>query len=77
VSDQPDGFSDERRAVHVVYPDICKAFNTVCTGCGILTAELVRCRLCNLVENWLDCWSEKIVISDTMSGWQHVIRGFS
>ncbi|KAK4806260.1 hypothetical protein QYF61_013404 [Mycteria americana] len=68
VSDHPDGFYNERRAVHVVYLDICKAFNTVCTGYSILIAELMKCRLHNWVENCLDCWAQRIVISSTILG---------
>lgn len=76
MSDQPDGFYDERRAVHVVYLDISKVFDTVCTSCSILTVELVRGGLHNWVENWLQYWAERIVISDTMSIWQQAIRVF-
>lgn len=59
----------KRKAVDVVYLDCNKSFDTV--SHGIFLSRLVRYgldkRTIGWMENWLDCWAKRVVISGTKS----------
>lgn len=56
----------------IVYLDFIRAFDTI--SCKILVAKLMRYRLgdCRVrqVENWLNVWAWRVVISGTTSTWK-------
>ncbi|KAK4826654.1 LOW QUALITY PROTEIN: hypothetical protein QYF61_010639 [Mycteria americana] len=56
---------DEGRAVDIVYLDFSKAFDTVCHK--ILTDELLLGWTVRWVENWLNGWAQRVVISGMKS----------
>jgi len=67
----------EGRAVDVVYLDFSKAFDTV--SHSILLGKLRKCGLdewsVRWIENWLNGRTQRVVISDTESGWRPVTSG--
>ncbi|GAB0205553.1 mitochondrial enolase superfamily member 1 [Grus japonensis] len=71
------GWVDEGRAVHVVYLDFTKAFDTVCYN--ILIGKLRKCGFdewtVKWVENWLNGRAQRVVISGTESSWRPVASG--
>ncbi|KAK4825167.1 hypothetical protein QYF61_024556 [Mycteria americana] len=77
--DEMTGSVDEVRALEVVYLDFSKAFNTVCYK--ILIEKLMKYGLdkwtVRWIENWLNCWAQKVVISGMKYCWRPVMKGVS
>ncbi|GAB0206201.1 mitochondrial enolase superfamily member 1 [Grus japonensis] len=71
------GWVDEGRAVHVVYLDFSKAFDTV--SHNILIGKLRKCGLdewtVRRIENWLNGRAQRVVISSAESSWRPVSSG--
>ncbi|KAJ7424166.1 RNA-directed DNA polymerase from mobile element jockey-like protein [Pitangus sulphuratus] len=65
------GLVDERRAVHVVYLEFSKAFDTV--SHKVLLVKLRKCGLdewtVKWIKNWLNGRTQRIVISGVESSW--------
>ncbi|GAB0182974.1 mitochondrial enolase superfamily member 1 [Grus japonensis] len=69
---------DEGKAVHVVYLDFSKAFDTV--SHSILLEKLAAygldgCMLCSLDKNWLDGWAQRVVVNGVTYSWWPVTSG--
>ncbi|GAB0207394.1 mitochondrial enolase superfamily member 1 [Grus japonensis] len=68
---------DEGRALHVVYLDFSKAFDTI--SHNILISKLRKCGLdewtVRWVENWLNGRAQRVVISGAESSWRPVSGG--
>ncbi|KAK4822019.1 hypothetical protein QYF61_006867, partial [Mycteria americana] len=62
---------DEGKAVHVVYLDFSKAFDTVCHS--ILLEKLAAHGLDG--KNWLDGWAQRVVVNGVTSSWWPVTSG--
>jgi len=71
------GWVDEGRAVGVVYLDFSKAFNII--SHNILLGKLRKCGLdewsVRWTQNWLNCRTQKVVISSAESSWRLVTSG--
>ncbi|GAB0208804.1 mitochondrial enolase superfamily member 1 [Grus japonensis] len=71
------GWTDEGRAVDVIYLDFSKAFDTV--SHNILIRKLRKCGLdewtVRWAENWLNGRAQSVVISSTESSWRPVASG--
>ncbi|PKU43990.1 rna-directed dna polymerase from mobile element jockey- hypothetical protein [Limosa lapponica baueri] len=71
------GWTDEGRAVDIVYLDFSKAFDTV--SHSILIRNLRQCGLeewtVRWTENWLKDRTQSVVIRGTESNWRSVTRG--
>jgi len=64
---------DEGKATDVIYPDFCKAFDTVLHN--ILLSELGRYGFDGWIRNWLDSCIQRAVVNGLMSIWRLVTRG--
>jgi len=71
------GWVDEERVVDVVYLDFSKAFDTV--SHDILLGKLRKCGLdewsVKWIENWLNCRTQRVVVSSAESSWRLVSSG--
>lgn len=69
------GLVEEGKAVDVVYPDHWKAFSAA--SHNILIDKLVTYRLgewtVSWTENWLNYWSQKVVVSSIKSSWRPLL----
>jgi len=59
---------DKRRAMNVIYPDFCKAFDMV--RHNRFDGWTVWWK-----RNWLDCLIQKVVVNSSMSRWRSVTNG--
>jgi len=68
---------DEGKAMDVVYLDFSKAFNTV--SHNIVLGTLRKCGLdewsVRWIEKWLNCRTQRVVISGAESSWRLVTSG--
>ncbi|CAM5139455.1 unnamed protein product [Eretmochelys imbricata] len=75
--DEITGSVDEGKAVHVLFLDFSKAFDTV--SHSILASKLKKYGLeewtIRWIESWLDCRAQRVVINGSMSSWQLVSSG--
>ncbi|CAM5085429.1 unnamed protein product [Eretmochelys imbricata] len=75
--DEITGSVDEGKAVDMLFLDFSKAFDTV--SHSILVSKLKKYGLdgctTRLVESWLDCRTQRVVINGSMSSWQPVSSG--
>ncbi|GAB0186468.1 cyclin-dependent kinase 19 [Grus japonensis] len=71
------GLVNEVNAVDAVYCDFSKVFDTV--SHNILIDKLTKYRLdkwkVRWIENWLNSWAQRIVISRAKSSWRQVTSG--
>ncbi|CAM4643947.1 unnamed protein product [Lepidochelys kempii] len=75
--DEITGSVDEGKAVDVLFLAFSKVFDTV--SHSILVSKLKKYGLdectIRLVESWLDCRAQRVVINGSMSSWQPVSSG--
>lgn len=69
------GLVEKGKAADIVYPDLRKAFSA--TSHNIFIDKLVTYGLdewtTSWVENWLNCWSQKAVVSSIKSSWRPLL----
>ncbi|GAB0209470.1 probable global transcription activator SNF2L2 [Grus japonensis] len=64
--DEMTGLMDEGKAVHVVYLDFIKAFDTV--SHNSLIDKLMKWTV-RRIENWLNCWAQMVRDLDRLEKW--------
>ncbi|KAK4818826.1 LOW QUALITY PROTEIN: hypothetical protein QYF61_019863 [Mycteria americana] len=68
---------DEGKAVHVVYLDFSKAFDTISHSILLekLAAHGLDGHMLHWIKNWLDGWAQRVVVNGVKSSWWLVTSG--